>query len=215
MTPPNNRPPPSPDPEGPLTSRFPDLLDQLAAKTPAPGGGAAAGMAGAIAAALGEMVAAYSLRDEAPGFAATAEALAAARSGLMVAARDDADAYARYTEARRYAKSAGIDPKAADRVLLAAQHCVDVPLRMLTACLDVLECLHRDARAVKPVIASDQAIAGALAEAAAASAAWTALINTPLLTHPETRAAKEAQARAGLARARELRDAISAATAPR
>ncbi|MGI0068150.1 MAG: cyclodeaminase/cyclohydrolase family protein, partial [Thermoplasmata archaeon] len=39
---------------------FTGFLDRIAARTPTPGGGSAAAAAGALAAALGEMVLAYS-----------------------------------------------------------------------------------------------------------------------------------------------------------
>ncbi|HTT35822.1 MAG TPA: glutamate formimidoyltransferase, partial [Thermoplasmata archaeon] len=81
---------------------------RLAERTPTPGGGSAAGAAGVLGTALGEMVIAYSRpRDGAdPELAALAEALAADRAAFLDGIDADARAYEAVRDARRALKAA-------------------------------------------------------------------------------------------------------------
>src|SRR4051794_120089 len=79
-------------------------LDQVAAGTPAPGGGSVTGVVGAMAAALGEMVANLTLGREKYADAEVSLRparirLAALRSNLLDAAAADEAAYQSYREA--------------------------------------------------------------------------------------------------------------------
>ena len=86
-----------------------DFLAALAAPTPAPGGGAAAAISGAIAASLVEMVAGLSLNKSPDGAEAalqqrTAAQMATLRAELLILADDDALAYDALIQAMRLPK---------------------------------------------------------------------------------------------------------------
>src|SRR5204862_5306052 len=74
---------------------FEELLDRLAARTPAPGGGAAAAWACALAAGLAEMAASFAEDTDA---AARAREL---RAEVLTLAQRDGEAYAAALAARR------------------------------------------------------------------------------------------------------------------
>ena len=118
------------------------FLDLLAAKCPAPGGGAAACMAGATAAALAHMVVAYSLgkknlAEHQPLLESSSAALQRARAMLLQLADEDAAAYALVNElqklpegdARRTAEWGGAVAAAVAAPRVAMATCMEV-LRM-------------------------------------------------------------------------------------
>ncbi|MFM8730012.1 MAG: cyclodeaminase/cyclohydrolase family protein [Candidatus Limnocylindrus sp.] len=82
-----------------------DYLDALAAATPAPGGGSAAGLIGAAGAALVEMVAGLSLAKGATEHTALQDdarrRAADARNKLLLLAEADANAYTAFIHALR------------------------------------------------------------------------------------------------------------------
>jgi len=176
----------------PLTSRtLGDFLGQLAAKTPTPGGGAVASVVGALGAALGDMVLAYSigkksLAEHEPRLKDAAARLVRARAVLLELAAEDEAAYGLVNELSRLPEG---DARRADlsaATLAAAQ----VPLSCMAACTSVLGLLD-ELPAITNKHQSDLAIAAILAEAAARAAAWNVLVNLPGIA--------DAQARASLA----------------
>src|SRR4051812_19516851 len=82
-----------------------DLVARLAARAPAPGGGAPAAIAGAIGCATGAMAARYTPGPKWADRSATAEALAAelddAAARLLALADEDAAAFAAVGAARK------------------------------------------------------------------------------------------------------------------
>ena len=83
-----------------------EFLNRVADRTPTPGGGAVAGLAGALACAMGRMVAAYSLRKDAAApvreqVESVAGQLAVADQLLRGLISRDGAAYAAMTEARK------------------------------------------------------------------------------------------------------------------
>jgi formiminotetrahydrofolate cyclodeaminase len=82
-----------------LQRRLSELLDDVAAETPAPGAGAVAAVAVAFAAALVEMTARFSGRWE--GSAETLAAAETLRARVAPLAQADGEAYADYLAARR------------------------------------------------------------------------------------------------------------------
>jgi formiminotetrahydrofolate cyclodeaminase len=171
-----------------MDRRFKDLLEQLGAKTPTPGGGAVASAAGALGVALGNMVLAYSvgkkslaahdahLRD------AAARLLRAQEVLLQLAAEDEA-AYGLVSELQRLPDD---DPRRADlpAATLAASQ---VPLSCMATCMSVLGILDDLPEITNPQLRSDLAIAAVLAEAAARSAAWNVVANLPHLPDERSR----------------------------
>ena len=163
------------------------LLEDLAAKTPAPGGGAAASIAGALAAALAGMVVAYSVEKKSlaphrPALASAADRLAETRSALLTLADEDAAAYAALNELRR------LEPGHPRRVAEepgAVRRAVETPGRVLDLAIELLGLVDGLVDVSNRGLRSDLAIAAVLAEACAASAGWNVRINAPLLPEGE------------------------------
>jgi formiminotetrahydrofolate cyclodeaminase len=167
------------------------LLGRLAARTPAPGGGAAAAWACALAAALGEMAAGYA--DDA-GALARARAL---RDRVLGLAQRDGEAYAAYLAARR-----ARDPAAPQALAAAAEP----PLAIAEAAAEAAELAAELAVGGRPSVAGDAVTAAVLAEAAAAAAGRLAELDlAPASGGPRAERARAAAARAAAARERALR----------
>jgi methenyltetrahydrofolate cyclohydrolase len=177
------------------------FLDQVAAPTPAPGGGSAAAGACALGAALVEMVARIELsradaavrpREELP------ERLAALRALTLELAERELGSYGTVLEAMRLPRD---DPDRADRLDAALTEASVAPLAIAEAAGEVAEIGAELAAAAGPAVSGD-ALAGVLiAEAAAAAAA--ALVEINLERRPEAEElarAREARARAASAR---------------
>ncbi len=161
------------------------LTEALAAKTPAPGGGAAACVAGAVAAGLAGMVVAYSLGKK--RFAARQAELESARdhlarSGVLFLKLGDEDAAA-YEELNALQKLPEDDARRRAEEPAAVQACIDIPRASLAACVDVLRVCESLAGASNEHLRSDLAGAAALADGAARAAAWNVRINLPM--HPD------------------------------
>lgn len=160
-------------------ARITEFLESLGKKQPTPGGGAAAGMTGAIATALGEMVVSYSLGKK--SLAAHSERLEEARQVLGEARRafmrladEDAEAYGRLNAAMRM--EAG-DPRRAGAVARATEEAMGPPMRTAGLMVRVLECLEGLIGRSNERLASDLAIAAVLGEACVRSAAWNVRVN--------------------------------------
>ena len=106
------------------------LLVELAGRTPAPGGGSASAWAGALAAALAEMAAAFA--DE-PQAAAQATAL---RAELLAAGERELTSYLPVLEAERLPKS---DPSRKQRLDSALAEASEPPLAIARASAEVAE----------------------------------------------------------------------------
>lgn len=167
-----------------------DFLQRLASAEPTPGGGSAAALSGALAAALVSMVCRLTLGRE--KFAAveakmqqTLEQAEALRQRLTQAVDDDARAYdavraayrlPRGSEAERQARSAAIEA--------ALQEAVRVPLSVARDCAQLLDMARFVAERGNPNAASDARVAALLAEAGLRGAAYNVHINLPGLKDP-------------------------------
>ena len=109
---------------------LPTFTDRLAARTPTPGGGSAAAAAGALAAALGEMVLAYSIDPAKPtdDLREVQGALAAGRRRLLVLIEEDAQSYEAVRTARRARKERPGDGTTEAAYLTALRSAAMVPL---------------------------------------------------------------------------------------
>jgi methenyltetrahydrofolate cyclohydrolase len=170
-----------------------DALDRFAAREPAPGGGSAAALTGALAAALTEMAAAFAITSlpaaaaaAAGGAAATAAGGAAAtaagdparvaeardralelRAHLLSLAEQDTLSYAPVLVALAIERS---DPDRPARLQSALAAAAEVPLAIATAAAEVAELAAAAARAGSPHLFGDATAATVLAEAAVRSA---------------------------------------------
>ena len=164
------------------------FLDRLASGEPAPGGGAAAALAGATAAALVAMACRVTARR------AASEALAAAvgaadelRHRLMTLMHEDIEAYASVLESRRAPSE-----RRAPLVEAAMRRATTVPLHTARAAADVLELSATLLEAVRTSVVGDLGVAVVLAGAALDASALTARVNLRELAEDDfARAARD------------------------
>ena len=160
-----------------------DFVSRVAAPTPAPGGGSVAALAGALAAALGEMVAGLTegrkkyeaVHREAAGLRLRLSAIEAELQGLV---SEDAKAYEavmgalgmpRETDEQRANRSEAVER--------AARMATETPLRTARAAATVLETLESLMAIGNPNARSDAAVGAQLAYAAVKGAQYNVLIN--------------------------------------
>jgi methenyltetrahydrofolate cyclohydrolase len=175
-----------------------ELLERLAARTPAPGGGTAAALAGATAAALTEMAAAFALARAGGDDGAMAQAASRARAlraRLLELAEADIASYEPVLQAL------GLDPgdsrrrSALEGALSAA---AEVPLEIAAACAEVAELAAASAQAPgNEHLRGDAATGAVIAEAATRSA--VTLVELNLARAPEDPRRDRATALAGRA----------------
>lgn len=143
-----------------------ELLDDLAAQTPAPGGGSSAAWATAVAAALVEMAAAFSDRPTERARELRAQALDLAERELT--------AYVPVLEAARLPKD---DPARPERLGQALSDAADSPLEIARTAAEVAE-LARELRDTgNRTLEGDANTAAQLAAAATRAAARLVEIN--------------------------------------
>jgi formiminotetrahydrofolate cyclodeaminase len=161
------------------------FLDALASNAPTPGGGTAAAAAGAMGAALAEMVAALTLSKE--KYAAShdalrpiAEAARHAREEFLRLAREDSEAYDAVVAARRLPKDTD-EQKAvrAEKIAAANKHAADVPMRTARAAVRLLAALPELAAKGNPNAVSDAGAAALLLDACTEAALLNVGINLP------------------------------------
>lgn len=172
---------------------FGALLDNVAAKTPAPGGGAVASAAGALASSLANMVVAYSLgkknlAEHQPTLERASKMLAKAGEILLQLADEDAAAYALVNELSKLPED---DARRQREYPDAVEAAVNVPRAVVGTCCDVLRLLEQLAPITNKHLRSDLAIAAILAEAAAKSGWWNVAVNLTLIEDETARQVRE------------------------
>jgi methenyltetrahydrofolate cyclohydrolase len=160
-----------------------DYLDALASDAPAPGGGSAAALVGAMGAALVSMVANFTVgrpryravEDEVRRALAAAEE---ARARLMALMTEDEQAYSAYGAAAKLPRETE-EQQAARREALqgALRSAAAPPLAMAGACRQVLDLAMVVAESGNPRLASDAGVAALLAEAALRASAINVRVN--------------------------------------
>jgi formiminotetrahydrofolate cyclodeaminase len=176
------------------------FLDELAERSPTPGGGSAAAVTTAMAAGLVAMVARASRRSwpDAAAVAAQAESLRARASPL---AHEDARAYDKVL--RLLDERAADDPVRRDYALgTALSRAADLPLRIGEAACDVAQLGALVAEHGDPRLRADATAAVLLAEAAAGIAAHLVRVNLSTHAGDERIALAEALADAARSAAR-------------
>lgn len=175
-----------------------DFAAALASAAPTPGGGGAAALTGALAAALGSMVANLTIGK--PKFAAAEPMLCtlrarcdALRERLLALVAADAEGFAPLAAAYRLPKDA---PNRAAILETATRAACEPPLAMVTACGEVIEAAEVLAKEGSPLAVSDAGCAAALAVGAMRSAALNVYINTGSLQDRTAAETLNAQVRA-------------------
>ncbi|MEO8336804.1 MAG: glutamate formimidoyltransferase [bacterium] len=186
------------------------FVGSVASPSPTPGGGSVAAHAGALGAALAQMVAGLTMGKkkyvavdaEMREIAVRAAALGNTLSALVAR---DAAAYsvvaAAYklpseTEAQQVEKSANVDD--------ALMHAADVPLETAQACAAVAELALAVAERGNTNAASDAGVAALLAEAGCVGASYNVRINVASLTDKSRGAALASEVKAVVVRTKEL-----------
>jgi formiminotetrahydrofolate cyclodeaminase len=167
-----------------------DFLSATAAKQPTPGGGSVAALAGALAAAIGEMVVAYSvgkkdLSGHQPQLVSIAATLAGRRDSLLTLMVDDQNAYAALTAAKKLAPD---HPGRADRVRAAVQDCIDCPATIGMRALQVLTDCDHLVPLVNRYLLSDLAVSAELAMATVRAAGYNVRANLSSVDSADQRA---------------------------
>jgi formiminotetrahydrofolate cyclodeaminase len=152
------------------------FLDQVAARTPAPGGGVAAAVTGAMAAGLVAMAARFSA-TRLPGAGELADQADKLRRRLDQLADMDARAYAAVLDAGRQPGDDGQRRERMREALLGSAH---VPLEIAGIGVEVAVMAARLAEAGNPNLRGDAVTGAVLAAASARSAACLVDINVRL-----------------------------------
>lgn len=182
-----------------------EFLQQLASKSPVPGGGGAAALAGATGAALGGMVCSLTLgkkkyaavQDE---VAALQQHLTELRERLLALAERDAEVFAPLAACYSMPTETPEQRSAKERAMSAAlTDAVAVPLEIMELCAAALPLIDRTAAIGSALAVSDAGCAAAICKAALQSAYLNVLINTKSMTDRGAAEALSARAEALLA----------------
>ena len=165
-------------------------LESLAAEVPAPGGGSATGLAGALGAALVCMVANYTAgrpkyADVEADVRAALDEATALRTRLMALAEADEAAYEAVATARKLPrKTDGEKMLRQDEIQRATRAAAQPPLEMAAACRRALELSEVVARHGNPFLASDAGVAALFSEAALRASAINVRVNLASIEDP-------------------------------
>lgn len=169
------------------------LVERLATRDPVPGGGSAAALAGAMAAALIRMVVELTLgRAEsrsAEDVGGIGSAATSWQSELLNLVDLDANAYSGVVEARRLPRGTDLETQARDVQFAAAmREATRAPMHTIRAAVAVLELAEQLAPVGTPYAITDVGVAAGLAAAAARGAALNVRINLAYVTDETLRA---------------------------
>ena len=175
------------------------FLDELSSSAPAPGGGSAAALSGALGAALVSMVCNLTLgkkkyaevQEDIESLLEKSEAL---RKELTDLLEEDVKAYTAYSQAAKMPRQT--EEQKAERATAmqaALKGATDVPLRIAEAAVKVMYLCRPAAEKGNVWAVSDAGVAVLLAEAALRSAALNVLINLGSLKDEEFVAERRAK----------------------
>ncbi len=202
---------PVPAVETPLRTPAP-FVSAVAEGTPTPGGGAVAALAGALSAALGEMVARLTVgkkryADVEETMHAIVEAAKDLRQRLVTAIDEDVAAFDDVMEAFRLPKDAAGRDDAIEQAMVRAS---DVPLNVARLAVDAMELAEQVVRQGNKNAATDGAVASLMGLAAVQGAALNVRVNAASLDDRELAARYQRDVLALLERAHALRDIVIA-----
>lgn len=166
-----------------------NFLDQVAGRTPTPGGGSVTAVAGALSCAMARMVAAYSVPKKAespvrPQVESAADRFEHADILLRGLIIQDAEAYEKMTAAAKAAREDASARAGHQEAVLAA---ISVPMEMAALASDVLIIMDEFKAAASRYLLSDLGVAAVLAQATARAAWYSVRVNVGELTDPATR----------------------------
>jgi formiminotetrahydrofolate cyclodeaminase len=197
------------------------LLAELGSDSPAPGGGSAAALAGAMAASLCAMVCRLTLARKSlePAWPEMQETLQEAEQGgarLRALVDEDSEAYAAVVAARRLPKQTPAESEIRGSAVAEANlRAASVPLDTLEALTALGPLFERVARRGNPSCASDAATGAALLRAAASGAAWNVRANLQDMADADLRSALSGAASAALEAVEEAARVAESAVAER
>jgi formiminotetrahydrofolate cyclodeaminase len=189
------------------TTTVGDFLKATAAKQPAPGGGSVAALAGALAAAMGEMTLNYSVDrkgniGETEGILRQALVeLGRGRQLMLNLMREDQAAYDLHTAAKKMPADAPGRQEQIDITLLA---CIRIPQAMAACGLAILERVDRVWEICNVYLLSDLAVCAELAMATIRSGVYNVRANLPSVVDVQERMRFEAATEQMLVRATEI-----------
>ena len=195
-------------------ARMSDWLDQLAGRTPAPGGGAVAALCAASAAALLEMVANYTTgkkwadREEAMKAIITEAAELRARAAQL--AVDDAAAFGAVGEAYGLPKATDEEKAARSAAIQEATlGAAEPPVQVGRVAMRIVTIADEMVEPANPNVLSDVGVAAATARAALSGSITNITVNAAFLTDDAT--ARDLLDRVGeLERAMQQADGVAA-----
>ncbi len=164
------------------------FVEQLASSSPAPGGGAAAALSGALAASLVAMVCRLTIgrknyQDITPELEIILARAEDRRRVLMELMEADAAAYDRVIAAYKLPKETEADKTARNQAVQhALKEAAEVPYQIAGACADIMDMMLPVAAKGNKNAASDAGSAVLLAEAGLGSALLNVQINLGLIT---------------------------------
>lgn len=201
------------DQANPMTSqRISAFVAALGSSAPAPGGGAASALVGALAAALAEMVARFTVgrakynavEPQAQDILQRAEV---ARIALLALVEEDARAFQFVSAAYGLPKASDDEQRARGSAIQAAlAQAMRPPLQTLRHSLAVMTLAHLIAQIGNATVLSDAACAAAIGEAAVRAAALNVLANVSLMLASETTDEALVEARYACEEAARLRE---------
>lgn len=165
-----------------------DYTAELASGKPAPGGGSAAGLAGALGAALGEMVANFTVgrqqyADGEQEVSTALERLTELRAALLALTDSDAQVYPQVRAAYRLPKDTEEQKmQRSGAIQDACRAAAEVPRQIVLCCCETLEQLPVLLEKGNPNLVSDVGVAAKLALAGAHCAWLNVEINLAALT---------------------------------
>ena len=193
------------------SSTIKQFLDATAAKHPTPGGGSVTALAGALAAAMGEMVVNYSIgKKELEAYVDELKPALSeyhrAREVLVQLMAEDQQAYAALTEARKLPEGS---PERDEKVSAALTACIRAPQAMAATAVAVLELCDRIVNFVNPWLLSDLAVCADLSMATVRCSIYNVRVNLADVKDPAERQRIEAAVFEMLSRAGVLIQQVS------
>ena len=197
---------------------FTQLLEQIAARTPTPGGGSVAALAGALGSSLGCMAIRFSMKrkDSTPeqdAVLATLERGLLDLSGRLTAlADDDATSFEEVRKARKLPQATPAEQSARESAVRSAtEHAAEVPLQTARLAREGIELIEGSLSALNANLATDAASGVVLLRSAVRCAAWNVLVNLVGDTSPAA-TTRRAEIEKLQARAAELESRVVAWT---